>query len=235
MQRPTLTGAAGLRACVRRARGAAGRGSPRLCSVPTTAEGGEHHREMAAARARATRLVRQVVRPSAAVSAALRAAPRRAEAELRLPRARGFATDAGGSDKQEAHWVETESGLKWRDVVVGDGPETVPGEFVKVRYRGALADGTVFDENLDSGRPLHYRHDRGFVVWGFDEGVCGMRAGGERQLVIPPHLGYGFKRVGPIPPNSELHFTIRVENVAEGAEPVQAGWLDGFRRLFGSA
>tara|TARA_Y100000780_G_C13514533_1_gene351290 strand:+ start:162 stop:557 length:396 start_codon:yes stop_codon:yes gene_type:complete len=131
--------------------------------------------------------------------------------------------------------VETESGLKWRDVVVGDGPETVPGEFVKVRYRGALADGTVFDENLDSGRPLHYRHDRGFVVWGFDEGVCGMRAGGERQLVIPPHLGYGFKRVGPIPPNSELHFTIRVENVAEGAEPVQAGWLDGFRRLFGSA
>lgn len=190
---------------------------------------------MAIARARIVRVARQVPRASAAVAAVLRTAPWRVEAVLPIPLTRGLATDAGASDKQEAHWVETESGLKWRDVVVGDGPETVPGEFVRVRYSGALADGTIFDENLDSGRPLHYRHDRGFVVWGFDEGVCGMRAGGERQMVIPPHLGYGFKRMGPIPPNSELHFTIRVESVAEGAEPVQAGWLDGFKRLFGSA
>lgn len=143
--------------------------------------------------------------------------------------ARALSGNAAG----DAEWTETHSGLKLRDVEVGEGAEATAGEFVMLRYQGRLADGTVFDDTLKSGQPLRYRHDRGFVVWGMDEGVGGMRAGGERELIIPPHLGYGFKTVGPIPANSELHFTVRLEGVGADAEPPAPSLLDSLQRLAG--
>lgn len=102
-----------------------------------------------------------------------------------------------------------------------------------IRYRGVLQDGTVFENTLESGKVTHYRHDRGFVVWGLDEGLGTMRVGGERHLEIPPHLGYGFKTVGSIPPNSELRFQVRLMAAGADAEPKPQGLLASLRGMLG--
>jgi FKBP-type peptidyl-prolyl cis-trans isomerase 2 len=44
------------------------------------------------------------------------------------------------------------------------------------------------------------------LLQGWDEGVAGMKVGGERLLIVPPSLGYGKRKMGDIPSNSTLRF-----------------------------
>jgi len=44
------------------------------------------------------------------------------------------------------------------------------------------------------------------VVSGWDIGVAGMQIGGEREIVVPPSMGYGNRKMGDIPPGSTLMF-----------------------------
>ena len=61
---------------------------------------------------------------------------------------------------------------------------------------GRLEDGTVFDSSADRG-PIEFTLGAREVIRGWDEGVASMRVGGRRQLVIPPHLGYGARACRP--------------------------------------
>jgi peptidylprolyl isomerase len=106
------------------------------------------------------------------------------------------------------------SGILVKDICLGDGPLIQPGRKVSIQYTGTFQDGTVFDASTSSNRPLQFRHGTGQVVRGLDEGMVGMRVGGERVLVIPPHLGYGDKGSGNrIPPNATLIFTVALQSV----------------------
>ena len=106
--------------------------------------------------------------------------------------------------------VTTASGLKYQDLVVGNGPMAEEGTPVVVNYTGGLTDGTQFDSSHDPGRqPLPFTIGSGMVIRGWDEGVKGMRVGGKRKLTIPPDLAYGEQGRPPlIPPNSTLVFEV---------------------------
>lgn len=48
----------------------------------------------------------------------------------------------------------------------------------------------------------------GEVIRGFDMGLVSMRVGETRKIYIPSAYGYGKRRMGPIPPNSDLVFEV---------------------------
>ncbi|MBO0811114.1 MAG: FKBP-type peptidyl-prolyl cis-trans isomerase, partial [Microlunatus sp.] len=81
--------------------------------------------------------------------------------------------------------------LQITDITLGDGPEATPGSTVSVHYVGvAFSTGDEFDASYNRGAPLDFPLGAGYVIQGWDQGVAGMKVGGRRQLVIPPHLGY---------------------------------------------
>lgn len=107
--------------------------------------------------------------------------------------------------------TETESGLYYRDLTVGDGPVAESGQTVTVHYTGWLPNGRQFDSSRDRGELFSFDLGEGQVIQGWDEGVAGMRVGGRRQLVIPPHLAYGSRGAGGvIPPNATLVFDVEL-------------------------
>jgi FKBP-type peptidyl-prolyl cis-trans isomerase len=108
---------------------------------------------------------------------------------------------------------QTPRGVYVRDLTAGTGAEAVSGGQVAIHYVGKLADGKQFDANGPNDSPFVFRINAGEVVPGFDEGVLGMKVGGQRQVIIPPALGYGARDNGPIPANSILVFTIELVRV----------------------
>jgi peptidylprolyl isomerase len=118
------------------------------------------------------------------------------------------------TEVQEAEYVTTDSGLKYADLEVGDGPTPQNGQTVSVHYTGWLEDGTKFDSSLDRGQPFSFVLGAGRVIRGWDEGVATMKVGGKRQLVIPPELAYGEGGAGGvIPPNATLIFEVELLEV----------------------
>src|ERR1700744_4652947 len=85
------------------------------------------------------------------------------------------------------------------DITVGDGEQAKAGQVVSVHYVGVShADGEEFDASYNRGEPLEFPLGGGRVIAGWDQGVAGMKAGGRRQLVIPPHLAYGDRGAGGV-------------------------------------
>ena len=105
----------------------------------------------------------------------------------------------------------TDSGLKYEEVVSGDGAVAEAGQTVTVHYTGWLTDGTKFDSSVDRNQPFQFLLGRGQVIKGWDEGVQGMKIGDKRTLTIPPQLGYGAAGAGGvIPGNATLVFDVEL-------------------------
>jgi FKBP-type peptidyl-prolyl cis-trans isomerase len=84
----------------------------------------------------------------------------------------------------------TASGLVIRDLEIGAGEEVVQGSHVTVHYVGRFSDGQRFDSSRDRGEPFAFTVGSGEVIPGWEEGMLGMRAGGQRRIRIPPELGF---------------------------------------------
>ena len=100
----------------------------------------------------------------------------------------------------------------------GAGPAVKAGQTAVVHYTGWLymedapdQKGRKFDSSVDRGDPFSFPVGGGQVIQGWDQGVAGMQAGGQRRLVIPAELGYGARGAGGvIPPNATLVFDVEL-------------------------
>lgn len=107
------------------------------------------------------------------------------------------------------------------DVKLGTGDLAAPGKNVSVHYTGWLYDATApdhhgrkFDSSRDRHEPFEFPLGAGRVIKGWDQGVEGMKIGGQRTLVIPASLGYGARGAGGvIPPNATLVFDVELLGV----------------------
>jgi FKBP-type peptidyl-prolyl cis-trans isomerase FkpA len=105
------------------------------------------------------------------------------------------------------------------DMEVPNGEGISQGQVAVVHYTGWLYDahapdhkGKKFDSSRDHGQPFRFEIGAGNVIKGWDEGVQGMRVGGQRRLIVPAALAYGSQEMGngAIPPNSPLVFDIEL-------------------------
>lgn len=114
--------------------------------------------------------------------------------------------------------------LQVTDLAAGQGAEATPGSKVTVHYTGWLYDHAATDgkgKEFDSsrgGQPFSFQVGQGQVIAGWDSGVAGMRAGGQRRLVIPAGLAYGDSGAGGvIPPGATLVFDVELLAVESAA------------------
>ena len=131
-------------------------------------------------------------------------------------------TPAASSSVATDGFVTTDSGLKYRDTVVGTGETPTPGDTVRVHYTGWLDDfdsEKKFDSSYDRRSPLIFKVGVKQVIAGWDEGLLtNMKVGGKRDLIIPALLGYGTRGAGGlIPPNATLYFKIELVGIGNKA------------------
>ncbi len=101
--------------------------------------------------------------------------------------------------------TKTASGLYYEDVVEGTGDPATAGNTVEVAYTGYLTTGITFESGT-----FPFALADGEVIPGFDEGVTGMKVGGQRRIIIPPALAYGAASIGSIPAGSILIFDLEL-------------------------
>ena len=117
-------------------------------------------------------------------------------------------------------WFQTKNGIGYQDLVQGTGPTAISGAEVEVHYTGMLLDGSVFDRSRDRGLPVRFRIGAGTVIRGWEEGMIGMRVGGQRRMAIPPDAAYGRAGRGElIPPHATLHLEVELVVLRDDPPP----------------
>jgi FKBP-type peptidyl-prolyl cis-trans isomerase FklB len=112
----------------------------------------------------------------------------------------------------------TASGLQYKVVKEGNGPQPKAADTVTVDYRGTLIDGTEFDSSYKRGQPATFPLNG--VIKGWTEGLQLMKSGAKYQFFIPSDLAYGQRAMGPdIAPNATLIFEVDLKSV----QPAPAG------------
>ena len=138
------------------------------------------------------------------------------------------------------HASSNEGTLTRMNVKVGSGKEAIAGKMVNVHYTGWLFNksapkecrelpqfvskervlsclenkGKKFDSSRDRPGNFKFKLGAGQVIKGWDQGVQGMKVGGQRTLIIPSSLGYGARGAGgAIPPNATLVFDVELMKV----------------------
>jgi FKBP-type peptidyl-prolyl cis-trans isomerase len=121
--------------------------------------------------------------------------------------------DLSASLKETMDQNGTVTALLIDDIVEGTGKAVEEGSVVRVHYIGTLQNGEQFDNSYLRGEPFSFKVGAGDVIEGWDQGLLGMKEGGQRIIVVPAEMAYGNRVVGPIPANSTLVFAIELVEV----------------------
>ena len=116
-------------------------------------------------------------------------------------------------NKQREGVQETESGLQYEVIVMGDGPKPEATDKVKVHYTGKTLDGQVFDSSVERGEPIEFALNQ--VIKGWTEGLQLMPTGSKFMFYIPSDLGYGDRGAagGMIKPGATLVFEVELLDI----------------------
>ncbi len=85
------------------------------------------------------------------------------------------------------------------------------GDRVRIHYRGALDDGTVFGTSL-GGEPLEFTVGGEETLPGLEQAVIGMEEGDTKEVTIAPEDGFGEQR-------EELIAEVDREDMPEDLDP----------------
>lgn len=101
------------------------------------------------------------------------------------------------------------SGMKFRDISIGDGKEIYRGDRVTIQLSGCLPTGKEVETTSHlPGRAITITAGGKEIISGVSEGVIGMREYGSRELLIPPHMHYSDRF-----PNTVLIYEVMVRRV----------------------
>jgi FKBP-type peptidyl-prolyl cis-trans isomerase len=120
------------------------------------------------------------------------------------PATETFASNLGINISQ---MTKTSLGDYYQDITVGTGTTLGTQLKVFVDYAGFLKDGSIFSSAATT------RFSLDSTIVGFQDGMTGMKVGGERLIVIPSALGFGPSPNGPIPANSTLIFDVVLDSI----------------------
>lgn len=125
------------------------------------------------------------------------------------------------AEVDEADYITTESGLRYYDLVAGDGASPENGDIVSILYTMWLEDGLAFVDT-SSGQTTDFILGSEQVFPGWNEGILTMDEGGKRQLIIPPELALGEEGFGDlIPPNSTLILEVELVSFRPSPQPTE--------------
>lgn len=113
------------------------------------------------------------------------------------------------ANKSKEGVVTLESGMQYQVIQQGTGTvHPTAKSQVKVHYNGTFINGEMFDSSFKRGKPVVFSLNK--VVKGWTEGVQLMVEGELTRFFIPPHLAYGNRWQGNIPPGSTLVFDVEL-------------------------
>jgi peptidylprolyl isomerase len=141
--------------------------------------------------------------------------------------------------------VQSVLALRYQDFVIGTGAEAEPNKLYKVQYTYWLAaDGHKIDSTYDHGGPpvkdkdgkivldangkaipgppntVNFIQGRHQMIYGFDNGLAGMKVGGKRRLYIPWQLAWGAMGHPPaIPPMSDMIYDVELVGMEDPPTP----------------
>ena len=119
-------------------------------------------------------------------------------------------------NKKKEGVKSTASGLQYKSLKEGTGPQPKESDTVTVDYKGTLIDGTEFDSSYKRGQPATFPLNG--VIKGWTEALQLMKVGSKYQFVIPAPLAYGDRAMGPdIAPNSTLIFEVELKGIQPAA------------------
>ncbi|MGP1520148.1 MAG: peptidylprolyl isomerase [Treponema sp.] len=109
--------------------------------------------------------------------------------------------------------IKDDDGVYFFITKEGRGQHAKTGQTLKMKYKGSLLDGKVFDDS-DMHEPLEFQANMGRLIKGFDSQAAKMKVGEQRTIIIPPQLAYGSRGAGNvIPPNAVLVFELELLSI----------------------